>query len=323
MKGKSGAAHNILNSETFSVVECLNATKIPSAADDSPSSLRDEQIIRYYETAGPDYLAWSKHYNMHFGYWRWGLNPFSRERMLEETTHQVLNRIIRDENFSEMIIDIGCGLGASMRTGAKRYSNKKFMGVTFVPDQVRKGQEITTQAGLNTQVTFLQADYHQLPLPTNSSDACYAIESVVYSEGFDKRRLLQEVYRVLKPRGRFAIIDCFLKQESSQMTPLVRRCYRQACFGWAVKEMPHLGKFLQAMNEVGFVGTNFQDISWRAAPSVAHVPLVIARFLISKLLTFQGLKPESKRHVISCLLSCVLGLARPSFSYVVVCGEKR
>ena len=30
---------------------------------------------RYYEEAGPDYAAWSPHFNMHFGFFRWGINP--------------------------------------------------------------------------------------------------------------------------------------------------------------------------------------------------------------------------------------------------------
>ena len=34
---------------------------------------------RYYEEAGPDYAAWSPHFNMHFGFFRWGMNPFNRE----------------------------------------------------------------------------------------------------------------------------------------------------------------------------------------------------------------------------------------------------
>ena len=37
---------------------------------------------RYYEEAGPDYAAWSPGFNMHFGFFRWGMNPFHREAML-------------------------------------------------------------------------------------------------------------------------------------------------------------------------------------------------------------------------------------------------
>jgi hypothetical protein len=40
-------------------------------------------LIAYYENAGPDYGQWSSGFNMHFGYYRFGLNPFRRESMLE------------------------------------------------------------------------------------------------------------------------------------------------------------------------------------------------------------------------------------------------
>ena len=41
-------------------------------------------LEEYYTEAGADYAAWSPEFNMHFGYFRWGMNPFDRERMLEQ-----------------------------------------------------------------------------------------------------------------------------------------------------------------------------------------------------------------------------------------------
>jgi len=37
-----------------------------------------------YAEAGPDYASWSAAFNMHFGFFRWGMNPFNREAMLEQ-----------------------------------------------------------------------------------------------------------------------------------------------------------------------------------------------------------------------------------------------
>ena len=41
-------------------------------------------IIQYYSEAGMDYEPWSRQFNMHFGYYRFGNNPFNREQMLDE-----------------------------------------------------------------------------------------------------------------------------------------------------------------------------------------------------------------------------------------------
>jgi len=32
-------------------------------------------LEQYYREAGPDYAAWSREFNMHFGYYRAGANP--------------------------------------------------------------------------------------------------------------------------------------------------------------------------------------------------------------------------------------------------------
>jgi hypothetical protein len=32
-------------------------------------------LEQYYREAGPDYEAWSREFNMHFGYYRVGANP--------------------------------------------------------------------------------------------------------------------------------------------------------------------------------------------------------------------------------------------------------
>jgi len=40
-------------------------------------------LEQYYREAGPDYAAWSREFNMHFGYYRAGANPLRRETMLE------------------------------------------------------------------------------------------------------------------------------------------------------------------------------------------------------------------------------------------------
>lgn len=280
------------------------------------------QLLRYYEGAGPDYRAWSRRFNMHFGYWRSGLNPFCRERMLEETTHQVLHHLVDPTLTNAQFVDLGCGLGASMRTAARRFPDHRFTGVTIVPWQIQRGRELTEQAGLAHRVAFLEADYCAIPLAASAADGCYAIESAVHGDGADKRPLICEAYRLLRPGRRFVIFDCFLHRPPDRMHAVVRRCYERACTGWAVEEMAQIRPFLQALADEGFRKIAHRDISWRIAPSVAHVPWVTAAFLAKKLWRSESLGPVSWRHVESCVLACVLGLARRSLGYFLVSAEK-
>jgi len=70
------------------------ADRLPAVVDPPPSGIEIRQrVLAYYNAATTDYRAWSREFNMHFGYWRFGLNPFRREPMLHELNLQALARL--------------------------------------------------------------------------------------------------------------------------------------------------------------------------------------------------------------------------------------
>ena len=71
---------------------------------------RYERLIAYYEEAGPDFAEWSTGLNMHFGYFRAGLNPFRREAMLNEMNRQVLERLGLASTRDDLIVDLEQGM---------------------------------------------------------------------------------------------------------------------------------------------------------------------------------------------------------------------
>jgi hypothetical protein len=77
-------------------------------------------LEQYYSEAGPDYAAWSHEFNMHFGFYRAGDNPLRREAMLEQMNAEVLARPHVDAIPEPNLIDLGCGLGATLRSFARR-----------------------------------------------------------------------------------------------------------------------------------------------------------------------------------------------------------
>ena len=80
----------------------------------------DNGIIEYYSQAGMDYEPWSRQFNMHFGYYRFGLNPFNRERMLDEMNHQVINQLQLNTANKNQLLD--CLLYTSPSPRDKRQS---------------------------------------------------------------------------------------------------------------------------------------------------------------------------------------------------------
>jgi MPBQ/MSBQ methyltransferase len=61
---------------------------------------------RYYADAGPDYSAWSPNFNMHFGYFRRGMNPFRLEPMLERMNREILARLRLQPQQHTRVLDI-------------------------------------------------------------------------------------------------------------------------------------------------------------------------------------------------------------------------
>ena len=54
---------------------------VPAAT--APVAAPPTSVVTYYRETTADYRAWSRNLNMHFGYWRLGLSPFDRERMID------------------------------------------------------------------------------------------------------------------------------------------------------------------------------------------------------------------------------------------------
>lgn len=282
----------------------------------------NEQIIRFYDEAGIDYEHWSKNFNMHFGYYCWGSNPFNREQMLEQMNSQVAERLRISAKNSALLIDLGCGVGATARHIAKHYSKSIIKGVTISQWQVEKAADINAKARLQGQVEILNGDYTALPFATDSADGAFAVESSCHAEGAGKVRVIKEMARILKSGGRFVVADCFIKNPEKPFHPLMNRCYQAICQNWMLPEMPTLDRFVQALAANGMRDIVVEDVSWRIAPSVAHAPFAVLTFICKKLLAGDKLNERSINNLKGSLLSLIMGSNRSKFSYCLISGTR-
>jgi cyclopropane fatty-acyl-phospholipid synthase-like methyltransferase len=279
-------------------------------------------VKAYYETTGTDYSVWSKQLNMHFGYWAWGTNPFRREAQLRNLTELVLGRLSLKPNISAQVGDFGCGYGTTARYLANAQPNVTVSAITIVPSQVREGKVQNEAQGLNNRVVMIEADYTNTDLQDNSLDAAYAIESACHGAGKDKAALLVEMVRALKPGASLVIADGF--RTVRPLPQWLQGAYRRFCDGWALPEMVHIEPVTLRLEELGCYDIEFTDISWRVAPSVAHIPWVASLHTIRELWRGRGkLEPWRKKHIEASVLTMLLGLALPWFRYGILTAKKR
>jgi ubiquinone/menaquinone biosynthesis C-methylase UbiE len=279
-------------------------------------------IVEFYTATDADYGAWSRDFNMHFGYCELGMNPLDREAMLARMNAKVIGRLGLADAGPARVADLGCGTGAVARALVKRHPHAHVSGVTIVPAQILRGQALNACAGMGESIELVLRDFTDTGLPGDSHEAAYAVESSCHAAGKDKRRLVAEACRVLKPGGRLVIADCFTRNVKP-LGSFINAVYRRWCKSWAVPELPDLAAMREALVSTGFIDIEFTDISWNVAPSIAHVPWVAGRFLVSELIKGRGrISPWRRNHVVASVLSIVLGLHRAAFGYYIVSARK-
>ncbi len=281
-----------------------------------------EKIVSYFEGAGLDYYYWDKAFNMHFGYFKWGMNPFKRPALLNQMNMEAMERLRLGSYTNPLVLDLGCGLGASSRYMATANPDAHFCGFTITPWQVAYGNQLSKEAGLSDQVQLYESDFEHLPLGPESADAAFALESACYAKGANKAAFANELQRVLKPGGRFVVADGFRKH-SHKLPGWLNRVYRKNMECWALTELADVHGFISALKQAGFCNIMVEDASWRVAPSFAHIPFVTLQFYLDVWKKGETMLNQSrKNNALAPLLGMIMGLSRKHFAYYIISGEK-
>lgn len=286
------------------------------------SEARLAGIRSYYNAVAEDYRAWSPGMNMHFGYWSWKVNPLAREAMLERMNLEVLHRLDLPGSGAVRLADLGCGAGATARSIVQHRKHSTVDAVTLVAQQIVQGAQLNQAAALPNQVRFHLADYVDTGLRAGAYDGVYALESACHAPGADKRALVREAARLLRPGGTLVIADA-LRRNNKPLPAFMERIYRLWCRHWAVNELAEKEALHAALAGQGFTDIRFQDISLRLAPSALQIPLFATRFALRELWRARfRLSPLRRGHIVASYAAFLLGMWLPGFGYYMVTARK-
>ena len=148
----------------------------------------------------------------------------------------------------ERVLDVGCGHGLLLIGAAKRLhlGGKSFgLDLWSQDDQASNNKEATLHnaklEGVLDRVEIVDGDMRQMPFPENHFDAIvssWAIHNIYNAEG--RAEALKEIIRVLKPGGKFAILDIdhgseyfqfFRSQENSLEASTIQKLGPHFTFG--------------------------------------------------------------------------------------------
>jgi len=145
----------------------------------------------------------------------------------------------------EVVLDLGSGGGIDVLLSARRVGpTGKAYGLDMTDEMLALARANAAAAGAEN-VEFLKGEIEAIPLPDASVDVI--ISNCVINLSGDKRQVLREAFRVLKPGGRFAVSDVVVRGE---VPPEVRRSMELwiGCVAGALEE----GEFRSLLEAVGF-----------------------------------------------------------------------
>jgi SAM-dependent methyltransferase/biotin carboxylase len=176
----------------------------------------------------------------------------------------------------ETVLDLGCGGGIDSLIAAKAVGDTgRVIGIDMSDYMVLLARHNQAKMGLH-HLEFLQGEIEDLPVPSASVDVVISNDSVNLSP--DKDAVFREMFRVLKPGGRFVICDMAADENLSEMERQ-NLFGRAGCLNGALTPL----EFVTKLQRLGFKETQIDSI---AAPQFSCAALRV---------TVVGRKPDEAK----------------------------
>jgi SAM-dependent methyltransferase len=177
----------------------------------------------------------------------------------------------------DTVIDLGSGAGndcfvARHETGPKG----KVIGIDFTPTMIQKARINAEKHGYNN-VEFREGDIDNMPVNDNVADVI--VSNCVLNLVPNKQKVIDEIFRVLKPGGHFSISDIVLVGTLHKALREDAEMYA-GCVAGAIQKDLYLGQIVAA---------GFQNISLQK-----EKPINIPEDILSKYLSAEEIMDFNK-----------------------------
>jgi len=201
--------------------------------------------------------------HVHLGYWPTG-KSLSWEAAQAEMTRMHLDMLAPDDGMT--IVDVGCGIGGSVRMLDTLHRDCEFVGVNIDARQLQICREQRPQNG-NT-LHWIEADAGATTLPDANVDRVLSIEAMFH---FPSRAgFFSEAMRILRPGGILVCSDILFEVS---LTMNEHACLDLILRDYAPWPSPTaaLGEHARLGSDAGFIGIKTQDISEMVDQTWDHI----------------------------------------------------
>ena len=157
-------------------------------------------------------------------------------------------RLIGAENLTGCsVLDIGCGAGGIDIALIRNHRAGYVCGIDVEDSVLRHARGLIAQAGLTPRIGLSKVAPGPLPFPPATFDVVFSKDSIVHIP--DKHALMAEVFRVLKPGGRFIASDWLIGHDEEPSPEMAAYIAAEGLdFGMASP-----ARYAQALQAAGFV----------------------------------------------------------------------
>lgn len=154
-------------------------------------------------------------------------------------------------NEGDTVIDLGSGAGndafvARHETGA----TGKVLGIDFTPAMIAKARINADKRGFNN-VEFREGDIDNMPVAEDTADV--VVSNCVLNLVPNKQKVMNDMFRVIKPGGHFSVSDIVLRGELPEGLINDSELYA-GCVSGAIQ----MDEYIDAIEKAGFENVEIQ-----------------------------------------------------------------
>ena len=222
------------------------------------SSSITDAVRRYYDANTPNFERLGQGgASIHRAVWAPGVH--TREEAFAYVDGVIAKEIAARVTGRARVLDMGCGLGASLIRLAKRL-DLEGVGVTLSPVQAARGSVHIAEAGLTDRLRTIEQSYTDMPDSLGKFDAAYAIEAFLHSPSPEV--FFEQAAKRLKPGGVLIVCDDLISERGEHSDDVrAQRWLEEFRYGWLANSLVTEARAIELAGRAGLSFVRSDDLT--------------------------------------------------------------